>query len=215
MTKQALGWTLYGTLLTALIGYHVHRDGWDALLKWAFVAVCFGALLWLRYRLETRLSRPVYASLIKAVQAQPPNTPLVDYDTSDRLAITGKRWIGLPDGWWVLRIPQEPPGESAMSDFNLGQPVSTIPYTGFLIRAGCISTRVNAIPVTAPQEPGGRPVPLDPLRPSPWRRLRTLIFEVRTGARQVSEHEVSELVEQLHRVVPLDHHRDENPEQET
>lgn len=214
MIKRARGWVLYGALLTAFIGYDFHRNGRGALLDWVVAAACFGALLWLRYRLETRLSRPVYASLVEAVQAQPPNTPLVDYETGDRLAITGKRWLGLPDGWWVLRMPQEPPGEDAMSDFNLGRTVSTIPYTGFLVRSGCISTRVNAVPVTAPQDRGGLPVPIDPPRPSPWRRLRTLIFVVRTGARQVSQREVADLIDQLRRAVPLDHHRDDDPEQE-
>jgi hypothetical protein len=129
-----------------------------------------------------------------------------------RLAITGKRYLGVPDGWWIARTPLEPSGEDAMSDFNLGQPVSTIPYTGYLVRPGCISTRVNAVPVTAPQEPGQPPIPLDPPRPSPWRRLRTLIFVVRTGARQVTQREVTDLIEEVRRAVPLDHHRDENPE---
>lgn len=212
MITRILRWTLCCVLLTALISRDIHRFGMGVVFPWVVVAACFGGLLWLRSRLETRLSRPVYASLVEAVRALPPNTPLVDYETGDRLAITGNRWLGLSDGWWVQRRPQEPSGEDAMSDFNLGQPVSTIPLTGFLVRAGRVSTSVNAVPVTPPQEPGQPPVPLDRPRTSWWRRLRTLIFVVRTGARQVSEHEVSELVEQLHRVLPLDHHREENPE---
>lgn len=214
MIKRTAGQVLYWTLLIALIAYGLQRNGWDAVQVWILWLAGVGATLWLRYRLETRLSRPVYTSLVEAVRAQPANTPLVDYETGDRLAITGKRYLGLPDGWWVLRIPREPSGEDAMSDFNLGQSISTIPYTGFLVRAGCISTRVKAVPVTPPREPGQLPVPVDPPRPSPWRRLRTLSFEVRTGARHVSQREVTDLIEQLHRAVPLDHHRDENPGQE-
>jgi hypothetical protein len=213
MTKRTAGQVLYWTLLIALTAYGFYRNGWDAVQVWMVWLVVVGAGLWLRYRLETRLSRPVYTSLVEALQAQPANTPLVDYETGDRLAITGKRYLGMPDGWWVLRIPREPSGEDAMSDFNLGQAISTIPYTGFLVRAGRISTRVNAVPVTPPQEAGQPPVPLDPPRPSPWRRLRTLIFVVRTGARQVSQREVTDLIEQLRRAVPLDHHRDEDYEQ--
>lgn len=101
MNKRTAGSVLYWTLLIALTAYGLYRNGWDAVQVWMVWLAVVGATLWLRYRLETRLSQPVYTSLVEAVQAQPPNTPLVDYDTGDRLAITGKRYLGVPDGWWI------------------------------------------------------------------------------------------------------------------
>lgn len=118
MITRTLRWTLCRILLTTLISRDIHRFGPGVVFPWVVVAACFGGLLWLRSRLETRLSRPVYTALAEAVRALPPNTPLVDYETGDRLAITGNRWLGLPDGWWIDRIPREPSGEDAMSDFQ-------------------------------------------------------------------------------------------------